>query len=132
VLEDEECRRYEDEMCDFFSSWNWEDEECRPDFSHIEGNKGVGLFDIAMLNDFINQATLHSSKCGAQQNLKVVDKKWGAGIKIEWTCVHCQAVLELRNCNWTKSTIASPTKKRSRMTPEINTRIVNGARMTWY
>ncbi len=82
-----------------------------------------------MLNDFIYRAILHSSMCGAPQNLKMVDKRWGAGIKIEWTCAHCQSVFQLHNCIWTKSAVVSPTKKQSRMTPEINTRIANGARM---
>ncbi len=129
-LEDEERRLFEDDMCGFCSNTDWEDEECRPvDFSHVEGNKGFGLFDIAMLNDFIYRATLHSSMCGAPQNLKMVHKRWGAGIKIEWTCAHYQSVFQLHNCIWTKCAVVSPTKKQSRMTPEINTRIANGARM---
>jgi len=128
-LEDESCRHFDCEMYDFCSGLDWEDEECRSDFSHFQGNKGFGLFDIAMLNDFIYRATRYSSKCGAPLNLKVVDKRWGAGIKIQCACVHCQAVLELLNCTWKKSAIVSPTKKRSRMTPEINSRIANGARM---
>jgi hypothetical protein len=129
--DEDDCRHFdfEDTMCNCCNSPDGEDAECQQDFSHVEGNKGFGFFDIAMLNDFIYRATLHSSKCGAPLNLKVVDKRWGAGIKIKWSCVHCQAVLELRNCTWTKSEVVSPTKKRSRMTPEINTRITNGARM---
>ena len=127
----DECRHFtfEDTSCNCRDSFGGENAECQQDFSHVEGNKGFGFFDIAMLNEFIYRATLHSSKCGAPLNLKVVDKRWGAGIKIKWACVHCQAVLELRNCTWTKSEVVSPTKKRSRMTPEINTRITNGARM---
>ena len=128
---EDNCRHFdfEDTMCNCCNSLDERDAKCQQDFSHVEGNKGFIFFDIAMLNDFIYQATLHASKCGVPLNLKVVDKRWGAGMKIKWACVHCQAVLELRNCTWTKSKVVSPTKKFSRMTPEINTRITNGARM---
>ncbi len=111
-LEVEERRHFEDDMCGFCSDTDCEDEECRSvDFSHVEGNKGFGLFDIAILNDFIYRATVHASMCGAPQNLKMVDKRWGAGIRIEWTCAHCQAVFQLLNRTWTKSAVISPTKK---------------------
>ena len=99
-----------------------------PDYSGIEGNEGYGLFDIAMLCDFIHEATSHAAGCGVPVSLKEVNKKHGAGISQTWKCPKCCATLELKNCRWVKSVIETG-RKWSRLQPEINLRIGMGARM---
>ena len=98
------------------------------DPSSIKGNNSNGIFNIRMMTQFISESTEHASKCGISINLNEVDKKYGAGIIQKWQCPKCNKVLELRNCNWVRTTVVEQGRRESRKQPELNLKIAIGTR----
>ena len=98
------------------------------DPSSIKGNNSNGIYSIPMMTEFIRDATKHASICGTSINLNVVDKKYGAGIIQKWQCPKCDEVLELRNCNWVRTTVVEEGRRESRKQPELNLKIAIGTR----
>ena len=99
------------------------------DPSSIKGNNSNGIYSIPMMTEFIAEATKHASECGTSINLNEVDKKYGAGIIQKWDCPKCGKELQLRNCNWVRTTVVEEGRRESRKQPELNLKIAIGTRM---
>ncbi len=97
-----------------------------PDFAIVKGNDSYGIFNIAMLNEFIRKATVHSSQCHAPLGLLSVKKHMGAAIVESWRCPSCQCVLELRNCEWTTTGVVEIGRKHARAQPALYVKIAAG------
>jgi len=98
------------------------------DSSSIKGNNSNGIYSIPMMTKFIAEATKHASECGTSINLNEVDKKYGAGIIQKWECPKCGKELELRNCNWVRTSVVEEGRRESRKQPELNLKIAIGTR----
>lgn len=95
---------------------------------NVKGNDSNGIFNIPMLTEFIHSLTTHAAQCQSQINLEEINKKYGAGIIQHWKCPKCNKTLELRNCKWIRTNVVEEGRRESRSQPELNVRIVKGAR----
>ena len=96
----------------------------------LKATKGVEylISPCWLLVNFIHKATVHVAQCQALLNLKVVNKKYGAGIIQQWECPKCKEELQLWNCEWKRS-VRERGRNYARLQPEINIRIAMGARV---
>ena len=95
---------------------------------NMKGHNANGIFDIAMLTEFIYKTNTHSAECGYAMDLLVFDNSKGAHIHEIWQCPKCREEISLHSSKMVNTQVIEPGRCRSRPQPSINVRIAKASR----
>jgi hypothetical protein len=107
----------------FDSKLRWEGQD-------IEDYDGNCLLKTSKMDNFIRESTHHSAKCG--KRLVLIERNTthqGTMVDEVWKCPCCEAKLSFHNQNMVKSTEFAQDTSYSRIQPEFNLRIAEGAKL---
>lgn len=95
---------------------------------NAKGHDANGIFDIAMLTDFIYATNTHSAQCGVAMDITVFDNSQGAHIMELWQCPRCRHVIQLDSSKMVKTDVVEPGRKFARKQSSINLKITKASR----